>query len=462
MNIPFFRPRAPAQLDVKQLLRKAIAANRLTSPRDVPYNGPFDFLPRKYEHLARLNLQSIRTKYTANELLEILASTEPDISMGIWTMLRVADQPMKVYAKTLDRQDDPEGQRIVNEILLRLDQPEERAGYQHSRSLSKIKTQLHLSGFVWGAACLEVVPTEDLDDIRDLAPFNPCTLVFTRENGRLIPWQKLDNPEVPMGYRKLDYPNILYEELDAFPDDPYGRSPILSTLQILFFKIQVLADLKAIVHKQGYPRIDLKVVEKVIIDNAPPQIKADPKKRVEFVNKQIQEILDHLASLDPDQPLVHVDSIEATMLGGNTGPVIDVQKLMNVIDSQIVSACKTLSVFLGRHFGKTETYASIEVQIYNRTVEAIKELSRRLFGRALTLGLRLRGHQGIVEVKYDVIDWKSPQEREQAKTMAIDNAIKMRDQGWITDEEACEMVTGHKPTGTPRTEEVADDVAGGN
>jgi hypothetical protein len=211
-----------------------------------------------------------------------------------------------------------------------------------------------------------------------------------------------------------------------------------------------LQDLKAIVHKQGYPRIDITILEEIIIKNAPPQIRTDPKKMQEFVDKQIEEILSKLASLDPDQPLVHVNSIEANILGGNTGPVIDVQKLMNVIDSQIVAAIKTLSVFLGRHFGKTETYAGIEVQIYNRTVEAIKELSRRLFSRALTLGLRLRGHQGIVEVKYDVIDWKSPQEREQARTMAIDNAIKMRDEGWITDEEACEMVTGHKPTGTPK------------
>lgn len=41
-------------------------------------------------------------------------------------------------------------------------------------------------------------------------------------------------------------------------DDPYG--PILPVLQAVFFYLQVLQDLKAIVHNQGYPRLEMKLM----------------------------------------------------------------------------------------------------------------------------------------------------------------------------------------------------------
>ena len=433
---------------------KTSVARNITTPQSSLYKGAFDFLPRRYGHISSLDTKNIRNRLSTNRILEVLSDIDPDVSMGVWTMLRVSDTPLTYQAKDRDGKDDPEGQAILEDIIRNLNAPVITNGYTHSSGLEKIKTQLHLTSFVHGAACVEALPTEELDDLEKIIVVDPISIEFTRENRRLIPWQRSGYGEK----KKLDYPNFIYEDLDSFPGDPYGRSPILSTLQIVFFKIQVLEDLRMVVHKQGYPRIDIEILEEVLIKNAHASVKSSEEKLRKFVEKRIKEIMDGLTSLDPDMPFVHVDSIKTDILGGNQGPVIDVQKLMDVIDSQIVAATKTLSVFLGRHFGKTETYANIEVQIYNKTVDAIRELAARALARALSIGLRLRGNQGTVEITYEKLDWRSPQEREQAIATKIGNALKMRDEGWITDEQACESVTGHKPKGTPK--EATDEQGG--
>ncbi|MCV5365997.1 hypothetical protein OFB70_28930, partial [Escherichia coli] len=90
-------------------------------------------------------------------------------------------------------------------------------------------------------------------------------------------------------------------------NDPYGRSPILPILQIIFFQVQVLRDLQKVVHHQGHARFDITIVEEAIMKNIPPHIQGDPKAVQEYVTGYITEVQRMMSELEPDDDFYHTD-----------------------------------------------------------------------------------------------------------------------------------------------------------
>ncbi|WP_246862828.1 hypothetical protein [Paenibacillus cellulosilyticus] len=162
-----------------------------------------------------------------------------------------------------------------------LNSPLPSPGYQHGRSLDKLDTIQRMMVMVRGACAGEVVLNEACNDVIDIVPVDPSLIWFRRETGtsRLTPWQFVKNPSPRSGeewfgsYKKIDTPTFIYEEFDPMVDDPYGRTPMLPVLQVVFFHLQVLQDLKAVVHNQGYPRLDISMMEEIMLKNMPAQIK---------------------------------------------------------------------------------------------------------------------------------------------------------------------------------------------
>jgi hypothetical protein len=238
-------------------------------------------------------------------------------------------------------------------------------------------------------------------------------------------------------YKEIDTPTFIYEELDPLVDDPYGRTPILPVLQIVFFHLQVMQDLKAVVHNQGYPRMDISILEDVMLKSIPRNIAGDPNKQREWLAQRMDEMLKHFNSLNPDDALVHWDSIKVEYLkGSGTGPMIDVKKLIDIIDTQMATSLKTLLTLLSRHQGSTETYSSVDTQLYIKTVESARSVTKRFWKRAFSMAARVRGVQTIVEVDYNPIDLRTENKVEKDRKAKIGNLVTAENNFYITPEEA--------------------------
>ncbi|WP_440109416.1 hypothetical protein [Paenibacillus sp. QZ-Y1] len=164
----------------------------------------------------------------------------------------------------------------------------------------------------------------------------PCDDLVRREEGtnRRVHWQYVKNPRPRTGeewfgqYKKIDTPIFIYEEFDPNIDDRYGRTPILPVLQAVFFHIQVLQDLKAVVHNQGYPRLDISVVEEVLLKNMSNQNKNNPAGQQQCLTERMSEIMGDFNSLNPEDAMIHWDSVKVEYLkGGNSGLMIDIKKI---------------------------------------------------------------------------------------------------------------------------------------
>lgn len=390
-------------------------------------------LSRKAQRDLRLDDRTLASS-SIEDLVDILIDAHPDMSFALWNFLRLGRGKFttKVYKVGSDKTDKA-GEKLITQLFQRLEAPNIMQ-YEPSHSIHKVLNQLLLSVVTRGAGALEVVLTQDLKNVAFLAPVDPGTITFKYENDRYVPYQDTDKIS-------LDIPTFLYEALDARVDDPYGRSPLLGAINMVMFQMQILNDIKAVVHNQGYPRFDITILEDVLLQRMPINIRNNEGAKQKWLNDKLKEIIDMYNDLEVDDTFVHFNSIEIGMVGGkggsSGGSLIDPEKLMKAIDGLITAGLKTLSTILGRRgTGNTESFAKMEIKLYLKGVEAMQEVVERIMSRALTLYLNIMGKQGIVEFKFEPVEIRTELEQAQFEQIALQNWAYKRDQGWIDQDAA--------------------------
>lgn len=393
-----------------------------------------------------------RTLNTASleDLMDTFMDAHPDVSFAIWNFLRLAvgDFNVKVYKIGNGKNErDESAEEALNILIQRLELPSVM-NFESSRSIRKVLNQLTLSVVTRGAAATELILTPGNDDVAFIATVDPGSVEFKFEQDRFVPYQD-------EGKISLDIPTFLYEGLDEKIDNPYGRGPLYGAIGMIMFQLQVLNDLKAVIHNQGYPRLDIKIVEEVLLKRMPIAIRNNEKEKTKWLNSKLTEIITMYNNLEPDDTFVHFDSLEIGTVGGGKGggAMIDPEKLFGVIDSLIMAGLKTVSTILGRRTnGNTESFAKLEIKLYMKGVEAIQEVVERIMSRALTLALNIQGKQGLVEFKFKPVEIRTELEQAQFEQIHLQNIAYKRDQGWIDQDEASNIAVGHNSVAEPNLE----------
>lgn len=418
--------------------------------------GVFGALPKKTQSDLGLD-DSTLSRLSVDDLITTLIDAHPDVSYAVWNFLRLGNSGYTLSVSNVDNDEKFEqGELEVKSFIKRLAQPN-IFNFELSRHFDKVINQLMLSTIVRGACSLEMVLTSNYDDVAFLAPVDTATIDFKYENGRYIPYQDEET-------LSLDIPTFLYEGLDELIDDPYGRSPLLGAINAVMFQLQILNDLKAVVHNQGYPRFDITIIEEVLLNRMPISIRNNEEKKQKWLNQKLADIINMYNNLNPDDSFVHFNSVEVDMVGGGKGgtAMIDPEKLMHAIDNLIMAGLKTLSTILGRRStGNTESFAKMEIKLYMKGVEAIQGVVERLMSRALTLFLNIKGMQGVVNFKFKPMEIRTSMETAQFEQIHLINCQFKRDQGWISQDEAAMLAVGHSPVAdAPSSNVETPDVEG--
>lgn len=402
--------------------------------------GVGEALPKRVKTELSLNERKFNN-LSIEETIELLVDAHPDLSYAVWNFLRIGNSGMHVEVEKLNGKRWEQAEKEINEFIRTQDYPNNET-FQKSRSMDKVVNQLMQSVILSGACALEMVLTGGSSDVSFFAPVDPNSVVFKAENDRYIPYQ--DDETI-----SLDIPTFFYEGIDELVDSPYGRSPILGAINMVLFQMQVLNDLKAVVHNNGYPKLDISILEEVLLKKVPLQYRNNPVEKQKWLSEKMQEIIDAYTDLEPDDALIHFDSVEIKTVGGGSGgkgAMIDPGKLMNAIDNLIMSGLKTLSTILGRRStGNTESFAKMEIKLYLKGVEAIQKVVGDVLSKSFTLFLNLRGKQGIAKVKFKPVEIRTELEQEQFRQIQLMNLQFMRDQGWIDQDEAAMKAVGHAP-----------------
>ncbi|GAB6743565.1 hypothetical protein bcgnr5412_59020 [Bacillus cereus] len=385
-----------------------------------------------------------RSEYRTKDIMEslrMIRDIDPDASMAIWNFIRLGNSGHELECLKPTGKPDKQAQELLNDIA-------KRVGKMYGGGTDQLIGVLFLTAITQGAIALEVELTEGIDDVVDFHAIDPSTLDFrfNKDEKQLELVQKQDNGE----YKVLNQEQVFYFPLDPDVNDPYGRSPILPILQIIFFQVQVLRDLQKVVHHQGHARFDISVVEEAIMKNIPPHIQGDAEAVQQYVTNYIAEVQKMMSELKPDDDFFHTDSVTVEMTGGIQGKSMDITKVIDVINQRVTTALKQLPILLGRNEGTTETHGTIQWQIYVAGIENMQRGIKRLLERAYNVALQVHGKQSKARLTFNSIrvnDREKEANAENIETMTKQAQVMA---GWIDNNEAAQHMVGHDAVAEPQ------------
>lgn len=392
-------------------------------------------------------LEELRIIRTESEAIDFLQKCNPDVSMAVWNFVRLANQghEMKFY-------DSKDGGNMLSEVEERWRDFSARVNHISNAGLDGMIDIMHKMAFMRGAQALEVEVNRQRTDIVDVHPIIPQTIEWEVEdrNGRKvwIPYQQQMWQRVSLEPGKA---NFFWVPTDPDPDDPRGNLVLTPVLQAVDFQLQILQDLQAVLHHQGWPRNDIKIMLERVLTRMPQDVKAGKRKIEDWLTEVWDEIVEKMNKLDPDSDYIHFDDIEINMnQGANASRSLDVRAIAELVDIQTLSGSKQMSIFMNRNQGITESWGSIQFLIFCSGIASIQRGSKRLVEEIARLWLRVSGIQAVPVFTHNKVDWQSEEQRLSVRLMEEQFWAIAQLMGWVDRDKAAQEVTGvEKAYGDP-------------
>lgn len=389
-------------------------------------------------------LRGIRDEANA---IEFLKKVNPDVSMAVWNFVRLANQGNEMHFYSTGKSKS----RIVyledkwREFAARINEIS-------NSGLDGLIDQLHLSSFMLGGMAAEAEVTDDRTDIYDVYAVKPQTINW--EIGDVNGHKKWKPFQWQIGKKVyLDPQNANFFWIPTDPDigNPCGTLILSPVLQAIDFQMQILQDMQAVLHHQGYPRNDIEIDLDKILTIVPSHIKNNPEKLRQYLEDEWAWIEKLFQNLNPDDDYIHFNNVRVNMnSGANAARSLDVRAVNELLDVQTLSGTKQMAVFMNRNQGVTESWGTVQFRIFCSGIASCQRGSKRLIEEIARLWCRVNGVQAIPVFKHNTIDWNSEEQRTEVnllkqKFYAI--AVLM---GWIDNDTAAREIMGvENATGEP-------------
>lgn len=383
-------------------------------------------------------LKTLRSIPEETAAVEYLKKVNPDVSMAVWNFVRLANQgnQMEFYAldKKTRRTDLEDGWRDfasrINEIS--------------NSGLDGLIDQLHYSSFLLGAMGVEVEVTPKRNDIYDIYPVKPQTIEWEIKDidGRKT-WVPYQYNEYKKVYLDKKHANFFWVPADPEIGDPRGTLNLSPVLQAIDFQMQIFQDLQAVLHHQGYPKVDVSIDIEKLFALCPSNIKNDPKKLMEWMNDNVNNVRRNLESMAPDSDYIHTsDTTINQNSGANAGRSLDVRAVNELVDTQTLSGLKQMAIFMNRNTGVTESWGTVQFRIYCSGIQSCQRGSKRIVEEIARLWLRVNGEQASPCFKHNTIDWNSEEQRMTVELMKQEFYVIAQLMHWIDGDVAAQEVMG--------------------
>jgi hypothetical protein len=394
-------------------------------------------------------------------LLEVLTDLSPEVSRAYWDFHRMCNPGWEATANrvTASGNEIPHarGQAATNAFMDKLD--------DYYGSVDVVIGRLFMSAFLRGAEFAELVLDGNGRLPVDLVVPDPITVRFRRvaDPVRGLVWQPGQWQDGQ--FVSLDRPTIRYVPIDPFPDSPYGRALAAPALFVSLFLLGMLHDIRRVVQQQGYPRLDISA------DTAKlgPQLDAadTDEEQAAIIQQVLDGVADYYKTLQPDDAYIHTDhftlnrpvgAVDASSLGGIEG-------LIAALERMITRALKSMPIMMGLSESNTETQSNRQWEIYAAGIKSIQHYTETLLERLLTLALEAQGIQAKVKFRFAELRAAEAMRDAQTETLQIANAVTKRNEGFITQDQASEEITGEVAVGPAPSQAASngdedDDVPG--
>src|SRR6185369_11048542 len=384
------------------------------------------------------------------DILRDFAVASPDLSAAVNAMIRLGiTERYKLKAWNPDGTFNPDGTRLAYQIAQRMDAvPDYTQGYNRTSSILAVSEALAKDGMLTGGLAMELV----LDKARMPAKFAPianANIIWYQDpaNKTVVPKQLLGGV-----YIDLDIPTFFYTSIDQDLRTAYASSPLEPAIQPVLFDQDFQNDIRRLVKRAVYPRVDISIDEELLKMNVPPEVLNDPAKLREFRNKVQQDIADVINGLQPEDALIHYSFLTVQYLeGGVNAPQDAFKPIQELVNAKLSTGAKTLPSVLG-HGSGSQNVASSETLLAMKNADGlVRKKLNELFSKGFTLAVRLFGLDVAVTFEYEKIELRPAGELEAFRSQKQSRILEQLSFGMMTDEEACLELTGSlPPPGMPK------------
>ena len=398
-------------------------------------------LPHTDRRLASTDTTSLRNGSNTWSIIRDFVAASPHLSAAVWAYVRLGlPQKYTAVAKNPDNTFNREGTLLVQQLLTRFNILPDYAtdGFTGPQSLRATSESLARELLHYGSCAGEVVLGKDRLP-KKIQPVSVTQIRFVADKDKtLIPWQYIGSDKI-----QLDYPTFIYVSLDQDLLEPYSSSPIESAVKPVINAEQFSNDISRIVGKVIHPRQKVRIDEERVRKFLSPEAQIDNTKAVNELNAITSAIETKINSLNPEDALVYLDSLEFEVENAsNAGLSSEYTVLQDMSNSRLSAGSKTNGTVLGFETGSSNI-ASSEIMLFMRSCTgAIKAPVEEFWSRALTLSARLFGLDVVVEFEFEPIDLRPDNELlafKQTKQMMVLEQLSL---GIISDDEACLQLTG--------------------
>jgi hypothetical protein len=398
-------------------------------------------VPAYREHLQAL--RDNRLNQSSQELLKAMFKQDPDVSAAVGSWLTLSDTRMTYLVRDADGNIDVNATGQLPKLLRALTAPTTyMEGFTFKPGLSMLVQEMRYLLLLRGAIGNELVFNKKLVPDR-LQHVDMSTIEwFEKQPGVYKPRQRQQGKSEG---QSLDIPSFFVAFHRRDPTSIYATSDFVSVINTAASRAQVINDLYRIMQITGFPRIDIKVLEETLVENAPESVKADPDLMRQWAADRLNDVAGNFAELRSDQSFVHMDSIEAKILNDKSpGASLDISNVIDVLNSQNQAALKTMATVIGRGSG-TAGVASVEARIAAMNADQLNVPIKQQLDQSLTFLLNVYGVPGFVDVTFAPAELRPAMELEAQKSLKSSRLRTDLSDGIITDEEYHVEMYGRLP-----------------
>lgn len=388
------------------------------------------------------DVAELREEMDSKVLIQHLLKYDPDMSATLHAYLTLADTEMIVYATDIKGNIDPDGSSQVHQILTQINrQVDYTKGFTLKEDLHQANANMRYLCLMRGGIASELVFDKNqpsllrVIDSGSLRWFEPVP-------GQYKPGQLVQGEPQP---RLLDYPTFRVSFYRRDPTAIYTVSDFVSAINTVVARQAVINDLYRIMRLTGFPRMDIKILESVIVDRAPLDVKADQSRLNAYVSQQIASVAAMFRDVKVDEALSHPDTVEIKILNDKAaGIAVDITPVIDTLNAQNQAALKTMATVIGRGASGVNT-GSVEARMAAMYADQLNRPVAETWAGHLSYAMHQRGYQGWVHVKFRSAELRPSTELEPQLALKTARLRQDLSDGIITDIEYTLDMYGRLP-----------------
>lgn len=384
------------------------------------------------------------------DLLEILAQTNPDLSMAVENIVQLGNRPFTIsFDEGISDGDSAELSQHIYKVS--------DYWYDNSGGLNSLRNDLFAQIAVTGALSAEIIPKDDLTGIKEIVLVSPKTIVFKydRDKGTYYPYQDATRvstgviASAKIGLIELNPLTYKYYSIRRFGDKPYAVPPFLSALRSIAKEDQMLDAFDNVLKRYG-------VLGFLTIAVKAP--KPRPKESEDSYHRRTKNYLEDLdkeveKGMEKGYVIGFKDQHEFN-LAANNANISGAKDLFEMNTQLKHSGLKQDPLMFGRNFSTTEALGRVVLSKLGANVQNYQKLVDTFLAYCIKMEAMMQGYAvKWVDVKSDKPLIADEVKEQDAMSKKIDNAEKLYQSGVIDQQEKANLLGYDEPAeDEPRTQ----------